>query len=101
MDLIQRYLFKLCDGPTMEDYLHHRDKMITAGTEIQTVDDILDAFKGMIRERRSMMRLRSDYMTQHLHHTKEAIYGNRCEKLNSAVKYLTAKYQSCDFESIT
>ena len=98
--LIQRYLFKLCDGSTMEDYLCHRDKMILDGREIQTVDDILDAFKGTIRERRSMMRIRSDYMTQHLHHTKEPIYGNRGQNLNLAVKHLTAKYHSCDFENM-
>ena len=75
VDLVQRYLFKMCDSSTMADYLCHIDKMHLEGREVQTVDDILEAFRSTIRERRSLMRIRSDYMTCHLHHTKEPIYG--------------------------
>ena len=100
MDLVQRYLFAMCDSSTMADYLCHIYKMHLEGREVETVDDILEAFRSTIRERRSLMRIRSDYMTSHLHHTKESVYGRQGESLNLAVKHITAKYESCDFENM-
>ena len=93
VDMIQRYLFTLTDNPRMHDYLHYRDRLTAAGTDITSIDEVIDAFKETIRERRPMMKLRSDFMSQHLHQNKNAIFGHRGEKLNAAVKNLTMKYQ--------
>ena len=70
------------------------------GREVETVDDIIEAFRSTIKERRSLMRIRSDYMTSHLHHTTQSVYGRRGENLNLAVKNITAKFEACDFENM-
>ena len=87
-DLIERYAFQTLDRITKEDYKTMKAKILLEGGRVEGIAGVLRCLRSTIRERRSLYRLRSDYLTEHLHTQKIALFGNKGERINLSMKNL-------------
>ena len=72
--LVERYCFQVMDSLSKEDYRVMRNKLIEEGEEVQGIQGVLHCLHRTISARRSLYRLRSDFVTEHLHSKKNPIF---------------------------
>ena len=99
-DLIERYAFQTLDSVTKEDYKTMKAKIIREGGHVEGIAGVMRCLRSTIRDRRSLYRLRSDYLTEHLHTQRIALFGSHGEKINLSMKNLYTQFQACQFETM-
>ena len=97
---IENYLFALMDNHTMNDYNHYKAVQQTKGVEVTTADEVIDTFGKTVTARRPLTRLRCDFLKESLHSGNSGIFSKCGEKVNSAIKQLTLRFQSCRFHEM-
>ena len=85
-NIVERYAFQVMDSPSKEDYRVMKQKMSVEGQNVEGIDGVLECIRRTICARRSLYRLRSDFVCEHLHPQKFALFGVKGQRLNIAYK---------------
>ena len=75
-------------------------KVLQEGGQVEGIAGVIRCLRATIKERRSLYRLQSDYLTEHLHTQKVALFGTKGEKINLSMKNLYTQFQACQFETM-